>query len=143
MIFGLPSFIAELLIAAGIAFAVAIFYRILINQNELRDLKIKQKEKQEKLKELQKTNPQEANKILNEMLALTNKQLKMSMKPMIPTLILVLVVLTWLSNVLPDKVVILPFSLPFFGNGFDYLWWYIIISIPLGQLFRKMMGVEL
>ena len=140
---GLPVFIEELLASAVIVFIISIFYRFLINQNELRELKSKLKEKQAKVKELQKSNPQEANKMLNEVLALSNKQFRMSMKPMLLTLIVVGIILPYFPQIFPGAVVKLPFYLPIFENDFGWLAWYILVSIPLGQLFRKLLGAEL
>jgi uncharacterized membrane protein (DUF106 family) len=39
------------------------------------------------------------------------------------------------------SIVSLPFSLPFFGNDFGWLAWYIIVSFPLSFIFRKALGV--
>jgi len=143
MTFGLPIAIEELVISAVIVFIITLFYKVLINQNAVRELKNEQKEKQQRIKELQKTNPEEANKLLNDVLKLTNKQMRMNMRPMIPTFILVIVALPWLAQLFPVAVVKLPFTLPFFGNDFGWLMWYIIVSIPLNQLFRRLIGVEL
>ena len=140
---GLPVFIEEILASAVIVFIISIFYKFLINQNELRELKSKLKEKQARIKELQKSNPQEANRMLNEVLALSNKQFRMSMKPMLLTLIVVGVILPYFPQIFPGVVVKLPFYLPYFENDFGWLAWYIVVSIPLGQLFRKMLGAEL
>ena len=141
--FNLPASIAELLISAVIVFIITLFYKFLINQNELRELKSNLKEKQSKVKELQKTNPQEANKVLNEVLALSNKQFRMNMKPMLLTLVVVGLALPYVGQLFPGAVVKLPFYLPYFENDFGWLMWYIIVSVPLGQLFRKLIGAEL
>jgi len=140
---GLPIFMEELLVSAVIVFIISIFYKFLINQNELKELKSNLKEKQTKIKELQKTNPQEANKILTEVLALSNKQFRMSIKPMLLTLIVVGIALPYFGQVFPGIVVKLPFTLPYFGNDFGWLMWYIIVSVPLGQVIRKLIGAEL
>lgn len=140
---GLPMFIEEILASAIIVFLISIFYRFLMNQNELKELKSNLKEKQAKVKELQKSNPQEANKVLTEVLTLSNKQFKMSMKPMLLTLVVVGLVLPYFGQIFIGAVVKLPFVLPYFENDFGWLAWYIIVSIPLGQLFRKLMGSEL
>lgn len=140
-ILALPAFIAELIIAMIIVFIATLFYRFAVNQNALRELKNEQKEKQEKIKELQKTNPQEATQMMNAVLKLTNKQLRMNIKPLILTLILAFIFLPWLGSVFTEPVVYLPFSLPFFENNFGWLAWYIIVSMPLNFLFRKIMGV--
>ena len=133
----------EILASAAITLAVTIIYRFLANQNEMRDLKISMKEKQSKIKELQKTNPDEANRMLNEVMALSSKQMRMNMKPMIMTLLVVSIALPWLGQTFPGAVVNLPFTLPYFGNDFGWLAWYIIVSVPLGFYFRKLLRVEL
>jgi uncharacterized membrane protein (DUF106 family) len=140
---GLHPAIEEILIAAVIVFITSLIYRFLMNQKEAREIKIQQKEKQEKMKELQKTNPQEANRVMNEILKLSNKQFKIMMKPMIVSFIIVIMVLPFLPEVFPGAVVNLPFTLPFFGSDFGWLMWYIIVSVPLNSIFRKILGVEI
>ena len=140
---GLHPGIEELLLAAVIVFITTIIYRFLMNQDEAREIKNQQKEKQEKMKELQKTNPTEANKVMNEVLRLSNKQFKIMMKPMIVSFLLVIIILPLLPGLFPGVVVSLPFSLPFFGTDFGWLAWYIIVSIPLNSIFRRLLGVEI
>lgn len=140
-ILNLPVAIAELIIAAIILFIITLFYRFLVDQNKVIELKTKLKEKQKEAKEIQKTNPKQANALMNETLKLTNKQFKMNMKPLFFGFIIVIILLPWVGYVFPGSVVFLPFSLPYFGNDFGWLMWYIIISFPLNQLFRKFMGV--
>jgi len=140
---GLHPGIEEFLLAAVIVFITTIIYRFLMNQDEAREIKNQQKEKQEKMKELQKTNPTEANKVMNEVLRLSNKQFKIMMKPMIVSFLLVIIILPLLPGLFPGVVVNLPFSLPFLGNDFGWLAWYIIVSIPLNSIFRRLLGVEI
>ena len=139
----LPVPILEILASVAITLVITIIYKFLANQNEMKQLKISMKEKQAKIKELQKTNPQEANKMLNEVMALSSKQMRMNMKPMLLTLIVVSIALPWFGQAFPGAVVKLPFTLPYFENDFGWLAWYIIVSIPLGILFRKLLRVEL
>jgi len=140
---GLQAGFEEVLASAVIVFMISVFYRFLINQNELREIKSRIKEKQATVKELQKTNPQEANKTLTEVMSLSNKQMRMTMKPMFLTLIIVGVILPYFPQIYPGAVVKLPFYLPYFESDFGWLVWYILVSVPLGQLFRKLLGAEL
>ena len=140
---GLHPGIEELLLAAVIVFITTLIYRFLMNQNEAREIKSQQKEKQEKMKELQKTNPEEANKVMTEVLRLSNKQFKIMMKPMIVSFLIVIIILPFLPDLFPGVVVNLPFSIPFFGNDFGWLAWYIIVSVPLNSIFRRLLGVEI
>lgn len=141
-VLNLPVPIAELIIAAFIIFIITLFYRFLVDQNKVRELKTKLKEKQKEAKEIQKTNPKQANVLMSEILKLTNKQFKMSLKPLFFGFILIIILLPWVASVFPGVIVILPFSLPFFGNDLGWFMWYFIVSIPLNQLFRKSIGVE-
>jgi uncharacterized membrane protein (DUF106 family) len=141
--FNLPVPILEIFASAAITLVITIIYKFLANQNEMKQLKVSMKEKQSKIKELQKTNPQEANKMLNEVMALSSKQMRMNMKPMLLTLVVVSITLPWLGQTFPGAVVKLPFTLPYFENDLGWLAWYIIVSIPLGYYFRKLLRVEL
>jgi uncharacterized membrane protein (DUF106 family) len=140
---GLHPGIEELLLASVIIFITSVIYKVLINKEEARNIKEEQKEKQERMKELQKTNPEEANKVMNEMLKLSNKQFKLMMKPMIVSFILIIIILPILPSLFPGAVVNLPFTLPYFGSDFGWLMWYMIVSIPLNSIFRKLLGVEI
>lgn len=151
---GLPAIIEELLISAVITFVITLFYRFLVNQSEVRDLKAKLKEKQAQIKEMQKTNPTEANKLLAETMNLSSNQFRMNMKPMFLTLIIVAIVLPWMGGIFSGIVIGLPFYSPLFKSVLGWLvgssgiikpWlaWYMLVSIPIGQLFRKFIGVEL
>ena len=140
---GLPAIIEELLLVSVVLFISSIIYKLLINKEKMREIKAKQKEKQEKIKELQKTNPNEANQMVNEMLALSQKQMKMTMKPMMVSLIIFILVLPILPNLFPGTVANLPFAIPFIGSEFGWLAWYFVLSIPLNSIFRKILGVEI
>ena len=140
---GLHPGIELFLLASVIIFITTLIYKFLINQDEAREIKKQQKEKQEKMKEVQKTDSQEANKIMNELLKLSNKQFKLMMKPMIVSFLLVKLILPFLPGLFPGSVVFLPFSLPFFGDDFGWLAWYIIVSVPLNSIFKRILGVEI
>lgn len=47
------------------------------------------------------------------------------------------------DNIKFERIVaLLPFSLPFFGDDLGWIAWYLITSIPLMILIRKMMGIK-
>ncbi|OGI11954.1 hypothetical protein A3K64_00585 [Candidatus Micrarchaeota archaeon RBG_16_36_9] len=141
---GLSPGIEELLLSAIVIFLITLIYRFLVNQKEMREIKEKQKEYQSKMKDLQKNNPEESKRAMAEMLALSNKQLRMSMKPMFISLIIfVAIVIPILPGLFPGNVVNLPFSLPYFGQSLEWFWWYVIVSFPLNSIFRKFLGVEI
>lgn len=102
---GLPINIEEILVTAAIVFVTTLAYRFLMNQNEIRELKQKMKEKQEEAKKLQSSSPEESKKVMAETLMLSNKQLRMTMKPMMLTLILFFIFLPFIGEAYGDKVV--------------------------------------
>jgi len=102
---GLPIYIEEILVTAVIVFVTTLAYRFLMNQNEIRELKQKMKEKQEEAKKLQGSSPEESKKVMAETLMLSNKQLRMTMKPMMLTLILFFIFLPFIGEAYGDKVV--------------------------------------
>lgn len=149
----MPAIIEELIISAVITFAITLVYRFLVNQSEIRELKAKLREHQGKIKELQKTNPTEANKLMAETMNLSSNQFRMNMKPMFMTLIIVAIVLPWMGGIFSGIVIKLPFYSDLFksllgwfvgSTGLIKPWlaWYMLVSIPIGQLFRKLIGVE-
>ncbi|MFH1473724.1 MAG: EMC3/TMCO1 family protein [Candidatus Aenigmatarchaeota archaeon] len=148
---GLSPIIEELLLASVMVFITSLFYRFLMDQNKMRDLKNQQDEKQKRMKELQKTNPEEANNVMKEILGLTNKRNKLMMKPMLVTFIVVGLALSWMSGLYSGFIPLLPFVWPSFMSWFigveglikPWLAWYIVVSFPLNSIFRKILGVEI
>lgn len=140
---GLPAIIEELLLVSAVLFMSSLIYKFMIKREDMREVKSKMKEKQDRIKELQKTNPKEATQVLNEMMKLQHKQMKMTMKPMMVSLLIFLLVLPVLPNLFPGTVANLPFAIPFVGSEFGWLAWYFILSIPLNSIFRKIVGVEI
>jgi len=138
----LPPILGEGILAVILTFITTLFYKYLVDQNKVKELKQKQKDLQAKIKELQKIKPEEASAATKEVLELTNKQMMMNMKPMFATMAIVIVILPWMATAFTGTIAVLPFSLPFFGNDFGWLAWYFFISITFTTLFRKLLGVE-
>lgn len=141
-ILAFPPFLAELILAGVITFVITLFYKYMVDQSKVKQLKSDIKAMQEKIKEVQKSDSKEANKMMGDMFKLTNQQMVLNFKPMLPAMVIVFALLPWMAKIFNSPVVLLPFNLPYFGNDFGWLMWYLIISIPLTQLFRKALGVE-
>lgn len=85
---------------------INIFYRILINQNDAKQLKEKTKELNKQMKEAQKAgNKEEVNKALSEVMRQNSKLMKMTMKPMIISFIIVILLLPWLADTYGDRMI--------------------------------------
>ncbi|TRZ54039.1 DUF106 domain-containing protein [archaeon] len=139
---GLNPVVGVFIIAAAVSLLLSLPYRFLVDQKKMREHKEKVKEIQKRIKEAQKTDQKRANELMTEMLGLSNKQMMANFKPMIPGMILVILFLPWVAATFTGPVALLPFSLPFFGKDFGWLMWYIVASMPMTYMFRKMLGVQ-
>src|SRR3989344_4733584 len=97
--------ISVLIFSVIILFIINIFYRILINQNDARHIKQRTKELSKEMKEAQKAgNTDKSKALMSEMLGQNSKMMKMTMKPMIISLIIVVVLLPSLATFYGDKI---------------------------------------
>jgi len=142
-VLGMPPVLAEIVIASAVTLVITLLYRLLSDPKKLKELRDRTKEINAKVKELQKTNPEAASKMTNEMLEITNKQMMASMKPMLATLLVASLFFPWMAATFTGPIVKLPAEVPLFGADLGWLMWYIVISIPVSQIFRKLMGVDI
>lgn len=131
--------VGELLIAAFITFVITLFYKFLVDQKKVKEIRDNIKEMQKKSKD-SKEDPEKVKETTSEMFKLTNQQMKMTMKPMIVTLLFVILIFPWLRVVFIGPIVYLPFSI-FGREWFGWFLWYVVLSMPLSIIFRKAMGV--
>ena len=182
---------------------INIFYKILVNQNDAKMTKERTKEISRQMKEAQKAGDKDkSKKLMSDLMSENSKMMRMTMKPMIVSLVVVIVLLPSLATFYGDKVVtmtdgkgsvdlngnnyqiektdglvrvgggdcalpctteigganykvtqegnniklaqiiaVAPFSIPFLGDSFGWLGWYIISSIPLVIIIRKAMKI--
>jgi uncharacterized membrane protein (DUF106 family) len=142
-VLALPGWMAEAIIATMLIFITTMMYKYMADQDKIKELRDQQKEINKKAKEYQKTDPEKANKLMGEALKLTNKQMRMNMKPMVASLVIFMVFFPWLRETFLDRVLIeLPFWVPLFGTDLGWLGFYIVMSLPISMGLRKAMGVN-
>jgi uncharacterized membrane protein (DUF106 family) len=192
-----------------VLFLINIFYRILVKQNAAKELKAQTKELSRRMREEQKAGrTEEATKLMSEMMQQNTRLMRLTMKPMLISFIIVIILLPFLAGAYPDIsvaikdktgnftlgsnrydvtkdgsaitvtgaagaaaiscqsaciekiensrfriqedgqniklariVALLPISLPIIGNTLSWLGWYILVSIPLVVLMRKIMKI--
>lgn len=182
---------------------INIFYRLLINQGEARQLKEKVRELGKQMRAEQKAgNKEKANQLMSEMMQSNAKTMRMTMKPMIVSFIVVIIFLPVMNTFYSDAsvqlqdgrgtlkiggseyaveragseinvgglpctptcimdvgqgtyeisaagdtvhfsriVTLLPVALPWVGTTLGWLGWYIIVSIPLAIVIRKLLRI--
>lgn len=101
------------------------------DQAMLKSIKERQKEIQKEMKE-KKYSPTDKKylELQSEILGLTGKMFKNSFKPILITMIPFLILFYWLRS----------FYVPLFG-GNSWLWYYILPSILVGSLYRKIFKI--
>ncbi len=129
------------ILASVVSFIITLLHKLLVDQEKVKKIREEIKEIQKQIKKLEKTEVAEANRLTAEMLKLTNKQMMSNIKPMLASMVLLVLLLPWVASTFPNSVAMLPFSLPFFGNDFGWLAWYVIASIPFSMLSRKLLDV--
>ena len=91
-----------------ILFVINIFYKILINQNDAKQTKERTKEISRQMKEAQKAGDKDkSKKLMGELMSQNSKMMRMTMKPMIVSLIVVIILLPSLATFYGDKIVTL------------------------------------
>jgi len=105
MAFISPSF-DVLAFSFFIILVINIFYKILVNQADAKQSKDRMKEINDQMKQEQKKgNTEKVNKLLSELMQENSRLMKMSLKPMIVSFVIILLALPWISDIYGDKTV--------------------------------------
>ncbi len=102
----LPPVVSILIFSVFVTFLINIFYKIMINQNEAKSVKDRINEISKQMKaEQKKGNSEKASSLLKEMMSENSKIMRMTMKPMMISLIIVIIVLPTMPSFYGDKLV--------------------------------------
>lgn len=161
-VFGIPfhltasdtfnALLGVLFISVVISFIIMAITAKVTDQKEMKKLKEKLAKYQEKAKAAkQKNDTKQLNKISKEMMGLQSTMMSKSMKPMLYTMLPIIIIFGWLRQY-PDLqnfveargyLVMLPFVLPVFGAKLGWLGWYILCSFPASSLMRKALKMDI
>ncbi len=101
---GYPPVIAVLIFSIFILVIINIFYKVLIKQDDAKALKERSKEISKEMKEAQKAGKtEESKKLMGEMMNNNSKLMRMTMKPMLVSLIVVMIFLPTMNTFYGDK----------------------------------------
>ncbi len=98
---GLPDWLSILIFATFIIILTNLIYKFTLDQKKVAEMKSRMKELQKKIKEAPN---EEKMKHFSEMNDINSKYMKMTMKPMLITMIVVLLFIPWLSHNYGDIV---------------------------------------
>lgn len=162
----LGPILAIVVIGAVISFITSIAQKILVDQDRLVFLQKEMKEFQQEMMEARKTNdPKALEKVQKnqmEFMSLQKEMMTMSFKPMIVTMLPILLIFWWISQnpLFTSMIVKLPafayyallvpiwHALPFYGGApsvpmsITWLGWYFLSAFGFSFLFRKLLGIK-
>ena len=118
----------------AISFLVTLFITVIryymTDREKMKDIRMRQKKLRVEMKE-HKNNPEKMMEINKQMLEDMPEQMKMNFKPMIVTMIPILIVFSWMRST---------YALTSISGS--WLWWYIGSSIIFSIFLSKKMGLQ-
>ena len=117
--------ISLLLISAGVSLFITLINLIVLDKDKMRQMKKRQKEISLEMKE-HKNDPAKVMELQKEMMSHMGENLKHSFKPMLITLIPVLIAFGWIRGIFEETTI-----------ASSWLWYYIGGALVSSLLFRK------
>ena len=117
-----PKF-SIVVISGFVSLLIRLVNYFVMDKEKVKSGRERQKELQNQMKE-HKSNPQKMMELQKEMMSHVGENFKHSLKPMMITMIPILVVFYWIRNIFTD---ILP----------GWIWWYLVSAIVFSMIFRK------
>ena len=122
--------ISIIVVAFGVSFFVSIVQKYFGNQERMKEIKKKQKDLQKKMKEHQKDgNHDKVMELQKEMFSHMGETFKHSFKPMLITMVPLLILIYWLKDIYN----------PVLGGW--WLAWYIGASLVFSLIWRKVLDL--
>jgi uncharacterized membrane protein (DUF106 family) len=136
-IFILPPILSILFFSILMSIITLILSKILINKDTVKEIKAKMNELKNEIKKAKKENNTKV--VLNnlkEMINLQNMYLKENMKVFVISLVIGLIFIIYMST----KYANVSLNLPFLGININWIYWYIITSLIISIIIRKIVG---
>lgn len=102
----------------------------MVDKTRMKEIKEKQKRLREEMKKF-KDNPEKVLEINKQMMEDMPEQLRHSFKPMLVTLVPLLILFTWLRSTYAATTI-----------ASTWIWWYIGSSIVFSMILRKIFGLQ-
>jgi len=130
-----PSLVGLIVVSIVLTFFVTLVYKFMTDQEALKSIKKEMKEIRKEMKEV-KDDPTRMMELNKQSMEKSMVQMKNSFKPMIITFIPLIIIFGWLRNVYEGV------DLNFLGFINGWLWVYIIFSMIISIILRKIMKVH-
>jgi len=145
ILFSLQPIYSLSIVAAFMSLLIALIYRFFGNYKEMRRIKLEMNDLKEPLAKARKEkNEKKLLELMKRQNELAMEQFKLMMRPMLITMIMVIFIFNVLKRVYSPMNLsfVLPFPLPFAGKEVGWLGFYIIMSLPLTIIFRKILRLD-
>lgn len=131
--------------AALVSIISTSIYKIFVDHNEIKELKKKLEKYRAKLEKAKaKNNPEDMQKIFQEVMQIQSDMMSKTMKPTLYSFFPIIFIFGWLRMYTAGYhlpyVVRIPF--PFFYSELGWLGWYILSSMAISIPLRKFMGLD-
>ena len=121
--------VSIILIGTAISFFISLVNYFFLDKEKLRDIKARQKELQKEMKQHQKDGNHEKVMALNkELMPMMGQMMKHSMKPMLITIIPIIILFSFIKNVYVDTAI-----------ASSWFWYYLVAAIASSMIFRKIL----
>ena len=121
---------AIVLIAVVVSLALTVVRYFMTDREKMKEIRQRQKDLREEMKKY-KDNPEKMLEINKRMLEDMPDQLRMSFKPMLITIIPLLILFSWLRGTFTETAI-----------ASTWLWWYIGASLVSSITFSKFLGLQ-
>lgn len=139
----LKPHILLLIISSLITVFLFFLNRILVKRDLLKEIKTRMIEIRENLAKAQASgNNEEMNRYLSELLKVNSEYMRQNLKVLIVSMIVIIAVLPFISNVFSSMVISIPFEIPFIGSKINWSIWYILVSFSVGWAMKRLLEAD-
>lgn len=128
---------------------ITLIYKWMIPRGKMQAIKEEMTELRKKIKAAQKEKKdKEMKEHMDRSLKLSREQMSLTMKPMLVSMVPVLIILPWLgwefsmARYGAETLFALPFWMPLLGPDISWFGLFLILTLPASMVFRKLLGVD-
>ncbi len=142
MIPGLLPYQEIFVLSVALSLITTLGSRFLANQNDLKKAKKDMEFYRNKSTRAQKSGDlKKMNEYTSEMMKASSKQLRLNMKPMMFSFLIVILAASWFAATYADVRVASPIPIPVLGSELNWFYWYLIVVFPFTMIFRKLLDI--
>ncbi|MCX6821566.1 MAG: EMC3/TMCO1 family protein [Candidatus Aenigmarchaeota archaeon] len=141
---GISPIFMVFLVGGFISIFMSIINWKVLGTEKAKEVKKRMQDIRAKMLETQKSgDTKKTNEHLAELMKINSEYMRFTFKPMIVSLVLVILILPFLKSSYTGKVVgIIPNVLPAVGGiKLDWFWWYFISTFVISLIAKKMLGI--